>query len=212
VAGAAAVNALLGTPLHHPAILAAAVVAEEQVAGRHLDNIAPSLLGGFVLIQSLDPIDVLRLPVPDGIHVVLAHPDQRLRTAEARAVLPAQVSRATALHQMAHVAMMVAALYEGDVRRFGRAIDDRIAEPARAPLLKGFAEAKSAALDAGAVGASISGAGPTSFAICDDASTAERVVVAMREAYAASGVVANMRVAQIDTEGTRVHVTTNRSE
>ncbi len=212
VAGAAAVNALLGTPLHHPAILAAALVAEEQVAGRHLDNIAPSLLGGFVLIQSLDPIDVLRLPVPDGIHVVLAHPDQRLRTAEARAVLPAQVSRATALHQMAHVAMMVAALYEGDVRRFGRAIDDRIAEPARAPLLKGFAEAKSAALDAGAVGASISGAGPTSFAICDDASTAERVVVAMREAYAASGVVANMRVAQIDTEGTRVHVTTNRSE
>lgn len=212
VAGAAAVNALLGAPLRQVDLLAAALVAEERVAGRHLDNIAPSLLGGFVLVRSLDPIDVLRLPVPNGIHVVLAHPDQRLRTADARAVLPAQVSRATALHQMAHVAMMVAALYEGDVRRFGSAIDDRIAEPARASLLTGFTEAKSAALRAGAIGASISGAGPTAFAICESDQTAQRVGDAMRDAYAACGVAASVRVAQIDIHGTRVDVTTHQAE
>ena len=209
VAGAAAVNALLGSPLQTQALLAAALVAEERVAGRHLDNIAPSLLGGFVLVRSLDPIDVLCLPVPDGIWIVLAHPDQRLRTADARAVLPAEVSRAVALHQMAHVAAMVAALYEGDVARFGRAIDDRIAEPARAPLLPGFAAAKRAALDAGALGGSISGAGPTAFAVCDAAERAQSVATAMRESYRSSGVTVTVRVARIDTEGTRLECTTS---
>ncbi|MEO7962781.1 MAG: homoserine kinase [Gemmatimonadaceae bacterium] len=207
VAGAVAVNALLGDPLDERALLAAALLAEEKVAGRHLDNIAPSLMGGFVLVRSLDPIDVLRLPVPDNLYVVLAHPDQRLRTADARAVLPEQVSRAIALHQMAHVAMMVAALYEGDVRRFGNAIDDRIAEPARAQLLHGFVEAKNAALAAGALGASISGAGPSSFAICDDEQTSKSVAVAIERAYASCGVRAAVRVARIDLEGTRVERT-----
>jgi homoserine kinase len=204
VAGAAAVNALLGDPLDAHGLLAAALEAEEKVAGRHLDNIAPSLLGGIVLVRSLDPIDIVRLPVPNGIFVVLAHPDQRLRTADARAVLPTHVTRAIAIHQMAHVAMMVASLYEGDVRRFGGAIDDRIAEPARASLLRGFAEAKRAALGGGALGASISGSGPTAFAICDDAETSERVAVAVREAYSSCGVTAAVRVARIDTAGTRV--------
>lgn len=108
VAGAAAVNALLGSPLDTHALLRAALAAEERVAGRHLDNIAPSLLGGIVLVRSLDPIDVVKLPVPDELRIVLAHPDQRLRTADARAVLPKEVSRSVVIHQMAHVAMMVA--------------------------------------------------------------------------------------------------------
>ena len=207
VAGAAAVNALLGSPLDTRALLAAALVAEEAVAGRHLDNIAPSLMGGIVLVRSLDPIDVLRLPVPEGVWVVLAHPDQRLRTADARAVLPAEVPRAVALFQMAQVATMVAALYEGDVARFGRAIDDRIAEPARARLLPGFAAAKRAALDAGALGGSISGAGPTAFAVCDDGATADAVAAAMHASYEASGVNAAVRVARIDAVGTRVERT-----
>lgn len=204
VAGAAAANALLGAPLDATALMAAALVAEERVAGRHLDNIAPSVLGGVVLTRSLDPIDVLRLPLPSGIWIALVHPHQLLRTADARAVLPAAVPREVALHQVAHVAMMVAALYEGDVRRFGQAIDDRIAEPARAALLPGFADAKRAALDTGAFGASISGSGPTIFAVCDDEGVAARVVGAMRDAYRSRGVATDGRVAQIDGEGVRV--------
>lgn len=209
VAGAAAVNALLGAPLDTRALLQAALVAEETVAGRHLDNIAPSLMGGIVLVRALDPIDVVALPVPPALRVVLAHPNQRLRTSEARAVLPREIPRAVALHQVAQVAAMVAALHAGDLALLGRALDDRIAEPARAPLLPGFREAKAAALAAGALGASISGAGPTAFALCDGDAAAARVADAMQRAYAAAGVPATVRVTRIDTTGTRIERTSS---
>jgi len=139
------------------ALLDACLVAESTVAGRHLDNLAPSLLGGICLVRSMDPIDVVRLSVPEGLYIVLAYPAQRLRTAEARAVLPGMIDRATALHQAAQVGAIVAALASGDLALLGRAIDDRIAEPARAPLIPGFREVKAAALTAGALGASIYG-------------------------------------------------------
>lgn len=209
VAGAAATNALLGSPLHTASLLAACLEAEEMVAGRHLDNIAPSLLGGIVLVRSIDPIDVIPLPVPPTLRVVLAHPNQRLRTADARAVLPRDVPRGVVIHQLAQVSAMVAALYSGDLPLLGRALDDRIAEPARAPLLPGFREAKAAALAAGALGGSISGAGPTAFALCDGESVAARVAAAMGKAYQAAGVQAAVRVAAIDLAGTRVEHHTN---
>ncbi len=204
VAAAAAVNALLGSPLGSHALLAACLEAEESVAGRHLDNIAPSLLGGVVLVRSLDPLDVVELPVPDSLRIVLAHPDQRLRTSDARSVLPTEIPRAIAVHQFAQVGAMVAALCLGDLALLGRSVDDRIAEPARAPLLPGFREAKAAALEAGALGASISGSGPTAFALCDGDLVAARVATAMEAAYAAAGVPARVRVAQVDTVGTRI--------
>lgn len=204
VAAAAAVNALLGSPLASLALLSACLEAEESVAGRHLDNIAPSLLGGIVLVRSLDPIDVVALPVPDTLRIVLAHPDQRLRTSDARALLPAVVPRSIAVHQCAQVGAMVAALCAGDLPLLGRAIDDRIAEPARASLLPGFLDAKDAALRAGALGASISGSGPTSFALCAGDAVAARVSTAMAGAYAASRIPVRMRVARVDTAGTRI--------
>ena len=204
VAGAVAVNALLGNPLDRLALVSASLAAEESVSGRHADNIAPSLLGGIVLIRSLDPLDLIELPVPDELLVVVARPDQQLRTAEARAALPGQVSRATAVHQAAQVGAMVAALAAGDYDLLGRAIDDRIAEPARAALLPGFREAKQAALAAGALGSSISGSGPTAFALVRGRAAGERVAAAMTAAYTACGQDSEVRVAQIDRQGARV--------
>ncbi len=138
-------------------------------------------------------IDVVRLPVPEGLYIVLAYPAQRLRTADARAVLPAVVDRATALHQAAQVGAIVAALASGDLALLGRAIDDRIAEPARAPLIPGFREAKAAALTAGALGASISGAGPTTFALAGDLACAQAVAAAMEAAFAAQAITSSVR-------------------
>ena len=201
VAGAVAANALLGSPLDRTAILQCCLLAEETVAGRHLDNIAPSLLGGIVLVRSVDPIDLVSLPIPDGLRVVLAHPAQRLRTSDARGVLPASLPRAVALHQMAQVAAIVAACHSSDLALLGRAIDDRIAEPARAPLLPGFLDAKKAAMTAGALGASISGAGPTAFALTSGDEVAARVADAMREAYARAGVECSTRVTHVDPNG-----------
>ena len=106
IAGAVAVNALLGSPLDNHELLLAALVAEERVAGRHLDNLAPALLGGIVLVRSIEPLVLVRLPVPPTLRVVLIHPEMQLRTADARAVLPSVVDRATAMAQASAVASM----------------------------------------------------------------------------------------------------------
>lgn len=207
VAGAGAANALLDTPLPPDELLAAALDAESVVAGRHLDNLAPSLLGGLVLIRSTDPIDAVTLPVPADLPIVLVHPHMSLRTAEARAALPAMVPRSIAIHQMAQVGAIVAACAAGDLALLGAALDDRLAEPTRAALLPGYLAAKARALDAGALGAGISGAGPTAFALAPDLSTAVRVADAMRAAYAGADLDADARITHPDMEGLRVAVT-----
>jgi homoserine kinase len=204
VAGAVAVNALLGRPLERDGLLDACLVAEETVAGRHLDNIAPSLLGGIVLIRCMHPPELIALPVPEELVVVLVRPAQQLRTADSRAVLPASVPRDVAMHQAAQVGALVAALATGDYALLGRAIDDRIAEPARAALLPGFIEAKAAALGAGAAGSSISGSGPTAFALARGVEAGARVAAAMVAAYAAAGQRSEARVAPVDRIGARL--------
>jgi homoserine kinase len=204
VAGAVAVNALLGDPLSNAELIEVCLDAEEAVAGRHADNIAPALLGGIVLIRATEPLDLVQLPVPAELYVVLARPEQRMRTAEARAVLPREVTRAVALHQAAQVAAMVAALALEDYELLGRAVDDRIAEPARAGLLPGFPEAKAAALEAGALGSSISGSGPTAFALARGRKSAERIAAAMAAAYGARGSRCQVRVGPVDRAGATV--------
>jgi homoserine kinase len=204
VAGAVAVNALLGEPLDRLELVNAALAAEETVAGRHADNIAPSLFGGIVLIRSMEPLELVHLPVPDELLVVVARPNQRMRTADARAVLPAEIPRAVALHQAAQVGALIAALASNDYALLGRAIDDRIAEPVRAGLLPGFREAKLAALAAGALGSSISGSGPTAFALVRGRDVATKVAEAMAAAYAASGQRSHVRVTTVDREGARL--------
>jgi len=204
VAGAVAANALLDRPLPPMALLEAALEAEAVVSGRHADNIAPILLGGLVLIRSMDPLEVVQLTVPPALCLVLAHPDGAMRTRESRALLPDMVSREVALHQAAQVAAIVAAAERGDIALLGRSIDDRIAEPARAPALPGFPEAKAAALAAGALGCSISGSGPTAFAIVSDQASGARVAAAMDEAYRTLGISCTTRLARPDMKGTRL--------
>ncbi len=204
IAGAIAADALAGGDLTVEALLAAALEAEATVAGRHLDNLAPSLLGGLVLVRSLDPIEVVRVPMPIEPVVVLVHPDMQMRTRDARAALPEGVTRALAMEQAANVAAMVAGACLGDLALLGRAIDDRIAEPARAPLLPGFSAARAAALDAGALGCSISGAGPTAFALAADRETAAVVGAAMQASYRDAGLSSRLTITTVDRDGARL--------
>ena len=204
VAGAAAANALLDQPLGAMDVLAAAFASECALSGRHLDNVAPCVLGGIVLVRQLHPPDLVRLDAPAGLRIVLALPAMRVLTRDARAILPAQVDRATALHQAAQVAAMVAACASGDLALLGRAVDDRIAEPARAPLLPGFVAAKRAAMAAGALGCSISGAGPTAFALAASDGDAGRIAAAMRDAYADAGLECATRVEQVTRTGVQL--------
>ena len=204
VAGAVAANALIwpvGSGLTQNELLTCALEGEETVAGRHLDNIAPSLLGGIVLVRSLDPIEVVKIPAPEGLRIVLATPAQQLTTTKARSVLPIEVPRSIVVHQLAQVAAIISACHSGDLALLGRSMDDRIAEPARTPLLPGFADAKISAIDAGALGVSISGAGPTAFALCDSEATASKIAQAMQSAYARAGLDCTVRICEIDTQG-----------
>ncbi len=201
VAGAVAVNRLLGNPLDAIALFECAMAAESKLSGRHGDNLASALFGGVILVRSLDPLDIISLPFPAELRIVLAHPAQRLNTADARKVLPSFLERGAALAQMANVAAMVAAFSSGDIALLGRALDDQIAEPARAVLLPGFVEAKAAALKAGALAGSISGAGPTSFYITDSDATAELIATAVRDEYATRNIACDTRTARVSPRG-----------
>jgi homoserine kinase len=207
VAGAVAADALLGAGLERMTLLECALVAEAAVAGTHLDNILPSLVGGIVLVRDEARRDFIQLPVPAALRVVLAQPrGQQLLTRDARAVLPEMIPRADALYQAAQVAAMTAAFATGDLTLLRGSVNDRIAEPARAALLPGFREAKAAALAAGALGCSISGSGPTAFAFADNDAHAAAIAAAMQVAYAGMGVEAITRCERVSIQGARVEV------
>ena len=202
VAGAVAVNALLDTPLDSLSLMQACLTAEEKIAGRHADNVAASLMGGLILVRSMEPLDLISLPVPAELRIVVVHPNQRMNTREGRAVIPENFPRATLIYQAAQVAALVAGLTLGDFAMISRSLDDRVAEPYRAALLPGFSAAKAAALEAGALGASISGSGPTAFALTQGDSTAMRVAEQMARAYRAKGIECDSRVSRIGAGAT----------
>jgi homoserine kinase len=179
VAGAYAAALALGQAPQQRDILAAALEGEAALSGRHLDNIAPSVTGGLALSRSVDPIDVVRLPVAEDWWIALVTPKVRIRTKEARALLPDLIDRATWIQQMANTTALAHAFAIGDGALLGRALDDRYAEPRRASLIPHFYEMKQAALDAGALGCSISGSGPTLFAIAANAAIAQACADAM---------------------------------
>ncbi len=205
VAAAVAVDQLIvqagADALGTVGLLATSLVAETSVAGRHLDNLAASLIGGVICVRGIDPPDVSRVPVNVPLWFALVHPSIHLRTADSRAVLPHFFPRETLIAQMASVASLVTGLVNGDLGLIGRSLTDYVAEPARAALIPGFAAAKQAALESGALGASLSGSGPTTFAACGSEAEAIASAEAMRWAYEAAGHVCSSRVATLDFTG-----------
>jgi homoserine kinase len=202
VAGAVAADAVFELGLSKTALLEAALEAEALVAGRHADNIAPCLWGGLVLVLGLDPPVIVPRPVHADLRIVLLTPDYTVETARARAVLPAQVSRADAIAQAAGLAGLLAGLERGDLDLVRRSMTDRVAEPARLALYPGYVEARAAGWEAGA-GVAVSGAGPTAMAIAR-AGTEAGVAAAMRDAYRRRGFETAVHVASIDPSGARV--------
>ncbi|MBM4344220.1 MAG: homoserine kinase [Deltaproteobacteria bacterium] len=181
-------------------LLDAAGKAEAHAAGAtHLDNVAPCLLGGW---QLLTPAGPRSLPVPPGLRWVLACPDFELATRTARAVLPAQLDRATAVAHSANLAAAVHALHSGEWLLLKAALRDVVAEPHRAALVPGFREVQSAARGAGALACSLSGAGPAVVALVEPASV-QAVCAAMCRGFAEAGVSSSVRVCAVDPIGAR---------
>jgi homoserine kinase len=202
VAAVYGANLLAGSPLALRELLPFTIEAERAACGSaHADNVAPSLLGGFVLIRSYDPLDVVQLPVPPGLCCAVAHPHTEVRTEDARRVLKKEVKLADAIRQWGNLAALVAALYTADLPLLGRSLQDVVAEPARSLLIPGFAAVKSAALAAGALGCSISGSGPSVFALCAGAADSERAGTAMVEAFRAAGLACDLYLSAVTTTG-----------
>lgn len=200
VAGAYAAGLALGQAPNPRDVLSAALAGEAALSGPHLDNIAPSVVGGLALSRSVDPIDVVKLPVAANWWIALVTPSVRIRTKEARAMLSDIMDRATWIQQMANTVALVHAFGTGDGELLRRSLDDQYAEPRRATLIPRFHEMKQAALDAGAFGCSISGSGPTLFAIAADAATATACAEAMERALGAE---AAKHIGPIAKEGVR---------
>jgi homoserine kinase len=203
VAGAVAAHLLLGTPLGSNALLEAALEGECVASGgRHADNLAAALLGGFTIVRSHEPLDVVRLEAPALLRFVVVLPAMELETRHARAILPESVPLKAAIANWANVAAMVAAFARGNAADIGRAVVDRVVEPARKHLIPGFDEVRRAALDAGAHGCSISGAGPSVFAVAT-AETGAAVAAAMQAAFARHGLASRPFVCAPDNRGAR---------
>lgn len=197
-----AINELLGAPLSRESLLYFTVLGEVVADGSfHADNVAPSLVGGITLIRSNESLDIHHLPVPPNLHVAVIHPDLEILTKDARAVLSDTVPLNTAVHQMGSLASFIVALYTNDLPLLGRSLEDHIVEPQRKQLIKGFDDVKAAAMARGALGCSISGAGPSMFALCDSGYLAQAVGQGMIEAFAAHGIDSQLYVSPINQDG-----------
>ena len=205
-AGAVAVNELLGRPLSQGDVVLSAMEGERAASGTpHADNVAPSVMGGIVLIRSYDPFEAIALPVPEQLHITVVHPHCKISTFAARRLVN---DRAYGLDlivpNLGSAAALVAALYRGDLPLLGRSIDDRIIEPLRATLIPGFAAVKAAALDAGALGCSIAGSGPSIFAFAGDPGSAQRIGAVMQAAFLTAGLDSDLFSGKVSTAGARV--------
>ena len=204
VAAAVATNALIGSPLRPIELIEPCLEAEAVVSGRHADNIAPALLGGLVLVRSLEPLDVLRIPTSNDLSVAVVTPALSVATKDARAALPDQIPLKTAVQNAANLASMLWAIQHGDTGLLSRCVVDDIATPARVHLVPGGTAAMNAAWQSGALGTAMSGAGPSFFALCASRQIAERVASGMERAFKTAGHRSARLISGVNTRGARV--------
>jgi len=204
VGAVVAANALLDQPFDKLSLLKFAMHGEAVASGSlHVDNIAPSLFGGLVLTVGIDNPRVKRIPVPKGICAVIAHPHMFLSTKQARAILKRDVAMADFVWQTANLAGFISGCYTDDLDLIREGLNDVVIEPQRRQLIPGFSAVRAAALAAGALGCSISGAGPTMFAwaMADDAAAVRAKMVAE---FAANGIETDHWIVAVESAGARV--------
>lgn len=202
VAGVFAINELMGNPLARAELLPFAMEGERLACGSaHADNVGPALMGGFVLIRSYDPLDVIKIPTPKELYATIIHPQIEVQTKDAREILRKQIPIKSAIIQWGNVGGLVAGLMMSDYGLIGRSLQDVIVEPIRSILIPGFDQVKQAAMQAGALGGSISGSGPSMFTLSKDRETAEKVGKAMEAEFKKINIGNEVYVSKINENG-----------
>lgn len=185
-AAAVAVNEIFGGKLKTDELVLAGLRSEEKVSGFHADNVGPAIMGGFVLIRNYEPLELMRLkfPAEKELYFVLVTPEFEAPTKKMRAALPTEIGMAHHVWNCSQAGALVASVLEGDLVGLGKALSsDKIVEPKRAPLIPGMEAVKKAAIEAGAFGCTISGAGPTAVAVVSDEKRGEEIGERMVEAF-----------------------------
>ena len=199
------INELLGKPFTKHQLVDFAMKGEAVASGsEHADNVAPCLLGGFTLVRGYNPLDVIRIESPNELYAVVLHPHIEVKTSDARAVLQPMIPLKNAITQTGNLGGLIAGLYTNDYELIGRSLQDVIIEPMRKHLIPNFDVVKNAALHNGALGAGISGAGPSIFALCKGQETAEKVAFAMSESFQNTGIEFDIHISKINPNGVKI--------
>ncbi|MDT3403768.1 homoserine kinase [Mucilaginibacter terrae] len=205
VAGLFAIKTLLGDDTDVAKLLPFAMKGEEMACGHgHADNVAPALLGGFVLIRSYEPLDVIRLPHPKDLYCAIVFPDVDVPTREARQIIRDKIYMKDAVTQWGNIAGLVSGLYTQDIDLIGRSMKDVLVEPVRSMLIPDFYVMRELAMKAGAVSFGISGSGPSVFAFTRDEETAKTITQILQSHLASIKIASNAYVSTINDAGPRV--------
>jgi len=198
------INELLAKPFSKHELVDFAMKGEAVASGsEHADNVAPCLLGGFTLVRGYNPLDVIRIESPGELYAAVLHPHIEVKTSDSRAVLQPMIPMNDAITQWGNLGGFIAGLYTNDYSLISRSLNDVIVEPARKHLIPNFDEVKNTALQNGALGSGISGAGPSIFALCKGQEIAEKVAFAMSESYQNTGITFDMHISKINPEGVK---------
>jgi homoserine kinase len=204
-AAVVAISELFNNPLSREQLVPFAMEAERIACGAaHADNVAPAIMGGFVLVRSYAPLDLIRIPSPKNLFCTIITPNIELRTEDARKILKQEITLKDGILQWGNLAGLIAGLMKNDYELIGRSLQDVIIEPMRALLIPGFDEVKNAALQSGVLGCSISGSGPSVFALSTSKNIAEKAGDAMQQSLAEIGLDSKTYVSKINNEGAKV--------
>ena len=199
------INALLGSPLNKTQLTQFAIKGEALASGsEHADNIAPALFGGFTLVKSVSPLEILQIPSPDNLYVTIIHPQIEIKTAISRAILPKNVPLKNAIIQWANVGSFIHSLHTSDYPLMQRSLHDVIIEPHRSKLIPHYNEVKQQTLNVGALGTNISGSGPSIFSLCEGIENANKVGDVMRNIYSNTGIKFDVHISKINTQGVKI--------
>ncbi|MFV0564447.1 MAG: homoserine kinase [Flavobacteriaceae bacterium] len=198
-------NELLGRPFNKTQLTQFAMKGEALASKcEHADNLAPAVFGGFTLVKSVAPLDILEIPSPNDLYATIIHPQIEIKTAEARAILPKEVPLTNAVKQWANFGSLIHALHTSNYGLMEKSLHDVIVEPYRSQLIPLYYEVKEAALKAGALGGSISGSGPSIFTLNKGLEIAKNVAEAINEVYSKSSVDFDIHITKINAEGIKI--------
>ena len=200
-----AMNHLLGNPFSKTELVKFAMEGERLASDvAHADNVAPALFGGFTLVRSYSPLDIIDIPAPTELYLTIIHPQIEIKTSDSRKILKTTISMETGIKQWGNVGGLVAGLFKKDYDLIGRSLEDHIVEPIRSILIPGFDEVKKVSLESGALGSGISGSGPSIFAFSKGKDTALKVGESMKKVYDKIGIDYEIHVSKINTEGVKI--------